>query len=264
MFLMKIGKIRLLSAAEEIAYAEQAKAGNIIARNKMITANLKLVFSIAKRFTWSRIPLGDLIQDGGLGLIEAIKGFEPERGCRFSTYATYWIRQAIHLSIAKMGRTIRLPVTKIEKIYELHKVINELQQQLGRNPTEKETTEASGMPADKVRMLLKSSEFPLSLEMPSGEEGDEHLGNFLADPSSKPPEEEVLRSLLLKKVISTLNHKESAIIRLRFGIDDGCPRTLAEVGRMFKVTRERIRQIEAKAISRLRHPTRSLKLKEYL
>ena len=268
MYLRKIGECPLLSREDEIKYASQARTGNIEARNRMITSNLGLVISIVKGYSGEKMPLPDLIQEGSIGLIKAINKFDVGKRHKFSSYATWWVRQAITNFIADQTRTIRIPVSMVNKIRRLRKVSETLQQQLGRCPTEDEIAERAGMSAAKVREILRISQDTLSLETPVGrDDRDNRLVDFVKD-TAQASDEAVLRRLFLrenlKEAMSSLRNKERAILNLRFGLDGGQPRTLEEVGKVFKLTRERIRQIEAEALRRLRHPTRSKKLEDYL
>jgi RNA polymerase primary sigma factor len=268
MYLRKTGECPLLSREDEIKYASQARAGNIEARNRMITSNLGLVISIVKRYSWKKMPLPDLIQEGCIGLIKAIKKFDLGKRHKFSTYATGWVRQAMTTFIADQARTIRIPVSMLDKIRKIRNATETLRQQLGRFPTVKEVAEKMGMSAAKVREILRISQDTLSLETPLGRDNrDNRLGDFMKD-TAQAPDEAVLPRLFLrenlKEAMSSLSDKEKTVLNLRFGLDGGQPKTLEEVGKVFKLTRERIRQIEAEALRRLRHPTRSLKLKDYL
>ena len=267
MYLREIGKFSLLNASEEVDFAKRIKAGERVAKHKLVNSNLRLVVSIAKKYTGRGMLFLDLIQEGNLGLIRAVEKFDHRKGYKFSTYATWWIRQAITRAIADQARTIRVPVHMVETINRLRKVSRLLIQELGRKPTEEEIAKRARISADKVREIIKVSQVPLSLEMPIGDEESSRLGDFVEDVGVKPPDEIVLHGLLredLEDVMKSLTDRERTVLKLRFGLDDGHPRTLEEVGRVFNVTRERIRQIEAKALRKLKHPTRSRKLKEYL
>ncbi len=267
MYLKEIGKVPLLSADEEVELAKRMELGDQEAKNKLAEANLRLVVSIAKRYVGRGMLFLDLIQEGNLGLIKAVEKFDYRKGYKFSTYATWWIRQAITRAIADQARTIRIPVHMVETINKLIRVSRQLLQELGREPTPEEIAEEMKMPVDKVREILKISQEPVSLETPIGEEEDSHLGDFIQDEQVPVPAEAAAFELLkeqLNEVLDTLTEREQKVLRLRFGLDDGKARTLEEVGRQFNVTRERIRQIEAKALRKLRHPSRSRKLKDYL
>lgn len=267
MYLKEIGKVPLLSAEEEVELAKRMELGDQEAKNKLAEANLRLVVSIAKRYVGRGMLFLDLIQEGNLGLIKAVEKFDYRKGYKFSTYATWWIRQAITRAIADQARTIRIPVHMVETINKLIRVSRQLLQELGREPTPEEIAEEMKMPVDKVREILKISQEPVSLETPIGEEEDSHLGDFIQDEQVPVPAEAAAFELLkeqLNEVLDTLTEREQKVLRLRFGLDDGKARTLEEVGRQFNVTRERIRQIEAKALRKLRHPSRSRKLKDYL
>ena len=267
MYLKEIGKVPLLSAEEEIELAKRMENGDQEAKKRLAEANLRLVVSIAKRYVGRGMLFLDLIQEGNLGLIKAVEKFDYRKGYKFSTYATWWIRQAITRAIADQARTIRIPVHMVETINKLIRVSRQLLQELGREPTPEEISEEMGMPVDRVREILKISQEPVSLETPIGEEEDSHLGDFIQDDNVPVPAEAASFTLLreqLVEVLGTLTEREQKVLRLRFGLDDGRARTLEEVGKEFNVTRERIRQIEAKALRKLRHPSRSLKLKDYL
>ena len=267
MYLKEIGKVPLLSAEEEIELAKRMENGDQEAKKRLAEANLRLVVSIAKRYVGRGMLFLDLIQEGNLGLIKAVEKFDYRKGYKFSTYATWWIRQAITRAIADQARTIRIPVHMVETINKLIRVSRQLLQELGREPTPEEISEEMGMPVDRVREILKFSQEPVSLETPIGEEEDSHLGDFIQDDNVPVPAEAASFTLLreqLVEVLGTLTEREQKVLRLRFGLDDGRARTLEEVGKEFNVTRERIRQIEAKALRKLRHPSRSRKLKDYL
>ena len=267
MYLKEIGKVSLLSADEEIELAKRMEKGDEAAKKRLAEANLRLVVSIAKRYVGRGMLFLDLIQEGNLGLIKAVEKFDYRRGYKFSTYATWWIRQAITRAIADQARTIRIPVHMVETINKLIRVSRQLLQELGREPTPEEIAEEMDMPVDRVREILKISQEPVSLETPIGEEEDSHLGDFIQDDNVPVPADAAAFTLLkeqLVEVLSTLTDREQKVLRLRFGLDDGRARTLEEVGKEFNVTRERIRQIEAKALRKLRHPSRSRKLKDYL
>ena len=267
MYLKEIGKVPLLSAEEEIELAKKMENGDQEAKKRLAEANLRLVVSIAKRYVGRGMLFLDLIQEGNLGLIKAVEKFDYRKGYKFSTYATWWIRQAITRAIADQARTIRIPVHMVETINKLIRVSRQLLQELGRKPTPEEISEEMGMPVDRVREILKISQEPVSLETPIGEEEDSHLGDFIQDDNVPVPAEAASFTLLreqLVEVLGTLTEREQKVLRLRFGLDDGRARTLEEVGKEFNVTRERIRQIEAKALRKLRHPSRSRKLKDYL
>ncbi len=267
MYLKEIGKVPLLTAEEEIELAKRMELGDEDAKKKLAEANLRLVVSIAKRYVGRGMLFLDLIQEGNLGLIKAVEKFDYRKGFKFSTYATWWIRQAITRAIADQARTIRIPVHMVETINKLIRVSRQLLQELGREPTPDEIAEAMNMPVERVREILKISQEPVSLETPIGEEEDSHLGDFIQDDQVPVPADAAAFTLLkeqLEEVLETLTEREQKVLRLRFGLDDGRARTLEEVGRVFSVTRERIRQIEAKALRKLRHPSRSRKLKDYL
>lgn len=267
MYLKEIGKVPLLSAEEEIELAQRMEMGDEEAKKKLAEANLRLVVSIAKRYVGRGMLFLDLIQEGNLGLIKAVEKFDCRKGFKFSTYATWWIRQAITRAIADQARTIRIPVHMVETINKLIRVSRQLLQELGREPTPEEIAEEMTMPVERVREILKISQEPVSLETPIGEEEDSHLGDFIQDDNVPVPAEAAAFTLLkeqLQEVLGTLTEREQKVLTLRFGLDDGRARTLEEVGKVFNVTRERIRQIEAKALRKLRHPSRSRKLKDYL
>ncbi len=267
MYLKEIGKIPLLTPEREKYLAEQIALGSKEAKDELIEANLRLVVSIAKRHVGKGMYFLDLIQEGNLGLIKAVEKFDYSKGYKFSTYATWWIRQAITRAIADQARTIRIPVHMVETIHKVSRTARQLLQELGREPTTDEIAERLGMTADKVREIMKIAQDPVSLETPIGEEEDSHLGDFVEDNDSPAPSESASYSLLreqITNILHTLTPREEQVIRLRFGLDDGRPRTLEEVGRQFKITRERIRQIEAKALRKLRHPSRSKPLRDYL
>ena len=267
MYLKEIGKVPLLSAEEEIELAKKMEQGDENAKKRLAEANLRLVVSIAKRYVGRGMLFLDLIQEGNLGLIKAVEKFDYRKGYKFSTYATWWIRQAITRAIADQARTIRIPVHMVETINKLIRVSRQLLQELGREPTPEEIAEEMDMPVDRVREILKIYQEPVSLETPIGEEEDSHLGDFIQDDNVPVPADAAAFTLLkeqLVEVLGTLTEREQKVLRLRFGLDDGRARTLEEVGKEFNVTRERIRQIEAKALRKLRHPSRSRKLKDYL
>ena len=267
MYLKEIGKVPLLSADEEIELAKRMEQGDEEAKKRLCEANLRLVVSIAKRYVGRGMLFLDLIQEGNLGLIKAVDKFDYTKGYKFSTYATWWIRQAITRSIADQARTIRIPVHMVETINKLIRVSRQLLQTYGREPSPEEIAEEMGISVDKVREIQKIAQEPVSLETPIGEEEDSHLGDFIPDEDVPAPAEAAAFSMLkeqLVEVLDTLTEREQKVLKLRFGLDDGRARTLEEVGKEFDVTRERIRQIEAKALRKLRHPSRSKKLKEYL
>ena len=267
MYLKEIGKVPLLSADEEIELAKKMEEGDENAKKKLAEANLRLVVSIAKRYVGRGMQFLDLIQEGNLGLIKAVEKFDYRKGYKFSTYATWWIRQAITRAIADQARTIRIPVHMVETINKLVRVQRQLLQELGREPSPEEIAETMDIPVERVREIQKISQEPVSLETPIGEEEDSHLGDFIQDDNVPVPAEAAASTLLkeqLVEVLGTLTDREQKVLRLRFGMDDGRARTLEEVGKEFNVTRERIRQIEAKALRKLRHPSRSRKLKDYL
>ena len=267
MYLKDIGKVPLLSAEEEIELAKRMEAGDEAAKKKLAESNLRLVVSIAKRYVGRGMLFLDLIQEGNLGLLKAVEKFDYRKGYKFSTYATWWIRQAITRAIADQARTIRIPVHMVETINKVTRVSRDLLQKLGREPLPGEVGEVMGLPKERVQEIMKIAQEPVSLETPIGEEEDSHLGDFIQDESIPTPVEATNQTLLheqLDDVVSTLTEREQRVIKLRFGWDDGRPRTLEEVGKEFNVTRERIRQIEAKALRKLRHPNRSRKLKDFL
>lgn len=267
MYLKEIGRVDLLSAEEEINLAERIEQGDEEAKRRLAEANLRLVVSIAKRYVGRGMLFLDLIQEGNMGLIKAVEKFDYRKGFKFSTYATWWIRQAITRAIADQARTIRIPVHMVETINKLIRVQRQLLQDLGREPTPEEIGEDMDLSPDKVREILKIAQEPVSLETPIGEEDDSHLGDFIEDQDATSPSEHAAYELLkeqLEDVLDTLTDREENVLRLRFGLDDGRTRTLEEVGKVFGVTRERIRQIEAKALRKLRHPSRSKRLKDFL
>ncbi|QAT40751.1 RNA polymerase sigma factor RpoD [Clostridium sp. JN-9] len=267
MYLKEIGKVPLLTPDEEIDLAHRIENGDQSAKKKLAEANLRLVVSIAKRYVGRGMLFLDLIQEGNLGLIKAVEKFDYRKGFKFSTYATWWIRQAITRAIADQARTIRIPVHMVETINKLIRVSRQLLQELGREPLPEEIAKQMDMPVDKVREITKIAQEPVSLETPIGEEEDSHLGDFIPDDEAPAPAEAAAFTMLkeqLINVLDTLTPREEKVLRLRFGLDDGRARTLEEVGKEFNVTRERIRQIEAKALRKLRHPSRSKKLKDYL
>lgn len=267
MYLKEIGKIPLLTADEELDLARRVIAGDKEARRRLTESNLRLVVSVAKRYVGRGMLFLDLIQEGNLGLIKAVEKFDYTKGYKFSTYATWWIRQAITRAIADQARTIRIPVHMVETINRIIRTSRHMVQELGREPTPEELSKKMSIPVDKINDVLKISQDPVSLETPIGEEEDSHLGDFIQDENMPVPAEAAAYSLLceqLQEVLGTLSKREEKVLRLRFGLDDGRARTLEEVGREFHVTRERIRQIEAKALRKLKHPTRSRKLKDYL
>ena len=267
MYLKEIGKVNLLSSDEEIELAKRMLEGDEAAKQRLAEANLRLVVSIAKRYVGRGMQFLDLIQEGNLGLIKAVEKFDYTKGYKFSTYATWWIRQAITRAIADQARTIRIPVHMVETINKVIRVSRQLLQELGHDPSPEEIADEMGIPVQKVRDILKIAQEPVSLETPIGEEEDSHLGDFIADDDTPEPAEMASYTLLkeqLVEVLKTLTPREEKVLRLRFGIEDGRTRTLEEVGKEFNVTRERIRQIEAKALRKLRHPSRSKKLKDFL
>lgn len=267
MYLKEIGRVDLLSAEEEIELAKRLEQGDEEAERRLAEANLRLVVSIAKRYVGRGMLFLDLIQEGNMGLIKAVEKFDYRKGFKFSTYATWWIRQAITRAIADQARTIRIPVHMVETINKLIRVQRQLLQDLGREPTPEEISEEMDLTPDKVREILKIAQEPVSLETPIGEEDDSHLGDFIEDQDAQAPSDAAAYELLkeqLEDVLDTLTDREENVLRLRFGLDDGRTRTLEEVGKVFGVTRERIRQIEAKALRKLRHPSRSKRLKDFL
>ncbi len=267
MYLKEIGKIPLLKAHEEVELARRMHEGDEIAKQRLVEANLRLVVSIAKRYVGRGMLFLDLIQEGNLGLIKAVEKFDYVKGFKFSTYATWWIRQAITRAIADQARTIRIPVHMVETINKLIRVSRQLLQELGRDPKPEEIAKEMDMTEDKVREIMKIAQDPVSLETPIGEEEDSHLGDFIPDDDAPAPAEAAAYSLLkeqIEEVLGSLNEREQKVLKLRFGLEDGRARTLEEVGKEFDVTRERIRQIEAKALRKLRHPSRSKKLRDYL
>lgn len=267
MYLKEIGKVPLLSADEEVELAQRMEKGDIEAKRRLAEANLRLVVSIAKRYVGRGMLFLDLIQEGNLGLIKAVEKFDYTKGFKFSTYATWWIRQAITRAIADQARTIRIPVHMVETINKLIRISRQLLQEMGREPLPEEIAVEMDLPVEKVREIMKIAQEPVSLETPIGEEEDSHLGDFIPDEDAPAPAESAAFTLLKEQlidVLDTLTPREEKVLRLRFGLDDGRARTLEEVGKVFNVTRERIRQIEAKALRKLRHPSRSKKLKDYL
>lgn len=267
MYLKEIGKVPLLSSEDEIELAKKIELGDEDAKQRLTEANLRLVVSIAKRYVGRGMQFLDLIQEGNLGLIKAVEKFDYRKGYKFSTYATWWIRQAITRAIADQARTIRIPVHMVETINRLVRVSRQLLQELGREPVPEEIAARADMQVDRVREIMKVSQEPVSLETPIGEEEDSHLGDFIQDEQVAVPADAATFTMLheqLMEVLDTLTEREQKVLKLRFGLDDGRPRTLEEVGKEFNVTRERIRQIEAKALRKLRHPSRSKKLKDYL
>ncbi|NLN84218.1 MAG: RNA polymerase sigma factor RpoD [Firmicutes bacterium] len=267
MYLKEIGRVDLLTAEEEVILAKRMEMGDELAREELAEANLRLVVSIAKRYVGRGMQLLDLIQEGNLGLLKAVEKFDYHKGYKFSTYATWWIRQAITRAIADQARTIRIPVHMVETINKLIRINRSLLQELGRDPTPQEIAEVMEVTPERVREIMKIAQEPVSLETPIGEEEDSHLGDFIEDQEALAPGDAAASTLLreqLEDVLSTLTEREENVLRLRFGLDDGRNRTLEEVGQIFGVTRERIRQIEAKALRKLRHPSRSKRLKDYL
>ena len=267
MYLKEIGQIKLLTTEEELELADRITAGDEQAKATLAEANLRLVVSIAKRYVGRGMLFLDLIQEGNIGLMKAVEKFDVTKGYKFSTYATWWIRQAITRAIADQARTIRVPVHMVETINKLARVERQLTLELNREPTEEELSKKMGTSVEKIRDIYKISQEPVSLEIPIGEEDDSHLGDFIPDETNMSPEDFAVNELLkdeISEVLLTLTEREEKVIRLRFGLEDGRPRTLEEVGQLFGVTRERIRQIEAKALRKLRHPSRSRKLKDYL
>jgi len=267
MYLKEIGKVPLLNADEEIELAKRMELGDEEAKKRLAEANLRLVVSIAKRYVGRGMLFLDLIQEGNLGLIKAVEKFDYRKGYKFSTYATWWIRQAITRAIADQARTIRIPVHMVETINKLIRVSRQLLQELGREPQPEEIAEEMNMPVERVREILKISQEPVSLETPIGEEEDSHLGDFIVDTTATSPSESAESKMLIEQllqVLNTLTPRENEVLRKRYGLDDNRPKTLEEVGREFNVTRERIRQIEAKALRKLRHPSRTKKLKDYM
>lgn len=267
MYLKEIGKVPLLSLEEEIELAKRIEKGDTEAKKRLAEANLRLVVSVAKRYVGRGMLLLDLIQEGNLGLIKAVEKFDYQKGFKFSTYATWWIRQAITRAIADQARTIRIPVHMVETINRLSRTSRQMVQELGREPTPQELANKLNIPVEKVEEVMKISQEPVSLETPIGEEDDTHLGDFIQDNHVPVPVEEATRTLLseqIEEALGTLTDREEKVLRLRFGLSDGRARTLEEVGKEFNVTRERIRQIEAKALRKLKHPARSRKLKDYL
>ncbi len=267
MYLKEIGKVRLLSAAEEVQLAKKIEKGDLKAKGRLVEANLRLVVSIAKKYVGRGMLFLDLIQEGNLGLIRAVEKFDYKKGYKFSTYATWWIRQAITRAIADQARTIRIPVHMVETINKLVRIQRQLLQKFGREPTAEEISELMEFTPEKVKEIMKIPQEPVSLETPIGEEEDSHLGDFIEDSDVEAPSDAASFSMLqeqLQEILNTLNERERKVIQLRFGLNDGHPRTLEEVGREFGVTRERIRQIESKTLGKLRHPNRSNPLKDFL
>ena len=266
-YLKEIGRVPLLSAEEEVELAIRMSEGDVAAKKRLSEANLRLVVSIAKRYVGRGMQFLDLIQEGNLGLIKAVEKFDHTKGFKFSTYATWWIRQAITRAIADQARTIRIPVHMVETINKVKKVNSQLLHENGHEPTNEQIAEKLEMPVEKVREIMRVAQEPVSLETPIGEEEDSHLGDFIQDDEASQPSEEASYTLLreqLEEVLSTLTPREEQVLRMRFGLTDGKPHTLEEVGKEFDVTRERIRQIEAKALRKLRHPSRSKKLRDFL
>lgn len=267
MYLKEIGKVPLLDGERELYLAEKMSEGDAAAKQELVEANLRLVVSIAKRYVGKGMFFLDLIQEGNLGLMKAVEKFDYKKGYKFSTYATWWIRQAITRSIADQARTIRIPVHMVETIHKVSRISRQLLQELGREATADEIAEQMGVTPEKVREIMKIAQDPVSLETPIGEEEDSHLGDFIPDDDSPAPAEAASYTLLreqLCEVLNTLTPREASVLKLRFGLVDGRPRTLEEVGHVFNITRERIRQIEAKALRKLRHPSRSKRLRDYL
>ena len=267
MYLKEIGKISLLSLEEETELSKRIAEGDEVAKNRLAESNLRLVVSIAKRYVGRGMLFLDLIQEGNIGLMKAVEKFDANKGYKFSTYATWWIRQAITRAIADQARTIRVPVHMVETINKLSRFQRQLTLELNREPTDEELAEKMGMSPEKVREVIKIAQDPVSLETPIGEEEDSHLGDFVPDENNMSPEDFTIHEMLkeeISDVLLTLTEREEQVLRLRFGLDDGSSKTLEEVGQMFGVTRERIRQIEAKALRKLRHPSRSRKLKDFL
>jgi RNA polymerase primary sigma factor len=267
MYLKEIGNVPLLTSEEEVELAKRVEAGDEEAKRKLTEANLRLVVSIAKKYVGRGMPFLDLIQEGNMGLMKAVDKFDYNKGYKFSTYATWWIRQAITRGIADTGRTIRVPVHMVETINKTLRMTRQLLQELGREPTPEEVAEKLGVPASRVREVLKISRDPVSLDTPIGEEDDSHLGDFIEDDTALSPADSATFSMLkeeLSNALESLTERERQVVKLRFGLEDGRARTLEEVGKEFNVTRERIRQIEAKALRKLRHPSRSKRLKDFL
>ena len=267
MYLKEIGNVSLLTSEEEVELAKLVEAGDVEAKKKLTEANLRLVVSIAKKYVGRGMPFLDLIQEGNMGLMKAVDKFDYTKGYKFSTYATWWIRQAITRGIADTGRTIRVPVHMVETINKTLRMTRTLLQELGREPTPEEVADRLGVPVARVREVLKISRDPVSLDTPIGEEDDSHLGDFIEDETAQSPADSAAFSMLreeLNVALASLTDRERQVVRLRFGLEDGRARTLEEVGREFNVTRERIRQIEAKALRKLRHPSRSKRLKDFL
>jgi RNA polymerase primary sigma factor len=267
MYLKEIGKISLLSLSEELELSKRVANGEALAKNILAESNLRLVVSIAKRYVGRNLSLLDLIQEGNIGLMKAVDKFDASKGYKFSTYATWWIRQAITRAIADQAKTIRVPVHMVETINKLKRIQRQLTLELNREPTEDELADKMSITVEKIREIFKISQDPLSLETPIGEEEDSHLGDFIPDERNMSPEEYAINEVLkdeISDVLQTLTEREEQVLKLRFGLEDGTCRTLEEVGNIFGVTRERIRQIEAKALRKLRHPSRSRRLKDYL